>query len=74
MSIVVMGSAFMDVKGFPLDEYIPTGRNAGRVEYVHGGVGRNVAEDIANVELRPIYRHCRRYSFGSSRASKIKKS
>lgn len=55
MSIVVMGSAFMDVKGFPLDEYIPTGRNAGRVEYVHGGVGRNVAEDIANVELRPIY-------------------
>lgn len=55
MSIVVMGSAFMDVKGFPLDDYIPTGRNAGRVEYVHGGVGRNVAEDIANVELRPIY-------------------
>lgn len=55
MSIVVMGSAFMDVKGFPLDEYIPTGRNAGRVEYVHGGVARNVAEDIANVELRPIF-------------------
>ena len=55
MSIVVIGSAFMDVKGFPFDEYLPTGRNAGRVEYVHGGVARNVAEDIANVELRPIY-------------------
>ncbi|MBE5955602.1 MAG: carbohydrate kinase family protein [Lachnospiraceae bacterium] len=55
MSIVVIGSAFMDVKGFPYDDYIPTGRNAGRVEYVHGGVARNVAEDIANVELRPIY-------------------
>jgi len=55
MSIVVIGSAFMDVKGFPYDEYLPTGRNAGRVEYVHGGVARNVAEDIANVELRPIY-------------------
>lgn len=55
MSIVVIGSAFMDVKGFPYDEYLPTGRNAGYVEYVHGGVARNVAEDIANVELRPIY-------------------
>ena len=55
MSIVVIGSAFMDVKGFPFDDYLPTGRNAGRVEYVHGGVARNVAEDIANVELRPIY-------------------
>ena len=55
MSILVIGSAFMDVKGFPYDDYLPTGRNAGRVEYVHGGVARNVAEDIANVELRPIY-------------------
>jgi pseudouridine kinase len=25
------------------------------VEFVHGGVGRNVAEDIANVELRPRF-------------------
>ncbi len=30
-------------------------RNAGRVEQVHGGVCRNVAEDIANVELRPTF-------------------
>ena len=28
---------------------------SGRVETVHGGVGRNVAEDIANVELRPVF-------------------
>lgn len=55
MSIVVIGSAFVDIKGFPLDTYLPTGRNMGRVEYVHGGVARNVVEDIANVELRPIY-------------------
>lgn len=27
----------------------------GRVEYIHGGVARNVAEDIANLELRPTY-------------------
>lgn len=55
MSIVVIGSAFVDIKGFPFDNYIPTGRNAGQVEYIHGGVARNVVEDIANVELRPIY-------------------
>lgn len=55
MSIVVIGAAFVDIKGFPLDNYIPDGRNVGRVEYLHGGVARNVAEDIANVELRPIY-------------------
>ena len=53
MGIVVIGTVFVDIKGFPDDLYNPTGRNAGRVETVHGGVGRNVAEDIANVELRP---------------------
>ena len=55
MAIVVIGNVFVDVKGFPEDVYLPTGRNAGRVETVHGGVGRNVAEDIANMELRPVF-------------------
>lgn len=55
MSIVVLGNVFVDVKGFPDDVYQPTGRNAGRVVTVHGGVGRNVAEDIANIELRPTF-------------------
>ena len=55
MSIVVIGATFVDIKGFPLDTYIPTGRNVGRVEYIHGGVARNVVEDIANVELRPTF-------------------
>ena len=55
MAIVVVGAVFVDVKGFPHDLYLPTGRNAGDVEIVHGGVGRNVAEDIANVELRPTF-------------------
>ena len=55
MSILVVGTIFVDVKGFPYDTYIPDGRNAGRVEYVHGGVARNVAEDIANIELRPVF-------------------
>ena len=53
MGIVVIGAVFVDIKGYPLSTYIPGGRNAGRVEQVHGGVCRNVAEDIANVELRP---------------------
>ena len=55
MAIVVVGAVFVDVKGFPEDLYLPTGRNAGSIEFVHGGVGRNVAEDIANVELRPTF-------------------
>lgn len=55
MAIVVVGAVFVDIKGFPDDVYSPAGRNAGRVETVHGGVGRNVAEDIANVELRPKF-------------------
>lgn len=55
MGIVVIGAVFVDIKGYPDDAFIPKGRNVGRVEQVHGGVGRNVAEDIANVELRPTF-------------------
>ena len=55
MGIVVIGATFVDIKGFPEDNYVPTGRNVGRVEYIHGGVARNVVEDIANVELRPTF-------------------
>lgn len=53
--IVVIGTTFVDIKGYPITKYIPGGRNAGRVVQVHGGVCRNVAEDIANVELRPTF-------------------
>lgn len=53
MGIVVIGAVFVDIKGYPEDTFIPAGRNAGRVEQIHGGVGRNVVEDIANCELRP---------------------
>ena len=55
MSIVVIGTVFVDIKGFPEDTYVPDGRNTGRIEYVHGGVARNVVEDIANLELRPTF-------------------
>ena len=53
MGIVVIGMIFVDIKGYPEASFIPTGRNVGRVERLHGGVGRNVAEDIANCERRP---------------------
>lgn len=55
MGIIVIGTAFVDIKGFPDGAYIPDGRNVGQVRYIHGGVARNVVEDIANMELRPIY-------------------
>ena len=55
MGIVVIGAVFVDIKGYPNGQYIPAGRNAGRVLQVHGGVSRNVVEDIANVELEPTY-------------------
>ena len=55
MGIVVIGSTFVDIKGYPFGQYIPDGRNAGSIEQVHGGVARNVVENIANIELRPSF-------------------
>ena len=49
--IVVVSAIFVDIKGFPQDIYVPDGRNAGYIEYIHGGVARNVVEDIANLGL-----------------------
>ena len=55
MGILVIGAVFVDIKGFPKGRYLPDGRNEGWVETIHGGVARNVVEDIANVELRPTF-------------------
>ena len=55
MGIVVIGAVFVDIKGYPVGNFIPAGRNAGRVEQIYGGVSRNVTEDIANCELRPTF-------------------
>ncbi len=55
MGIVVIGTTFVDVKGYPLGEFIPQGRNAGRVIETHGGVARNIAEDIANAGFVSTY-------------------
>ena len=55
MSIAVIGAIFVDIKGYPHAAYIPGGRNAGKVRYVHGGVSRNVAEDLGNLGLAPQF-------------------
>ena len=55
MSIIVVGSVFVDIKGYPSRTYIPGGRNAGKVRYVHGGVSRNIAEDLGNMGLDPVF-------------------
>ena len=55
MGIVVVGTTFVDVKGYPFGKYIPTGRNTGRIIEAHGGVARNIAEGIANVGLTPVF-------------------
>ncbi len=53
--IVVIGPVFVDIKGYPLSNYNPDGRNMGEVKTVHGGVSRNIVEDLANMELRPSF-------------------
>ena len=55
MSIAVIGFIFVDIKGYPNSSYIPGGRNAGKVRYVHGGVSRNIAEDLGNLGLNPVF-------------------
>ncbi len=47
----VIGTVFMDCKGFAKQKYNPAGRNLGSVKFVHGGVGRNVAENLANLGI-----------------------
>ena len=49
---VVFGTVFMDCKGFAANRYDPLGRNVGTVRFIHGGVGRNVAENLALAALR----------------------
>jgi len=51
MDVAVIGSVFTDIKGFSINQYDPLGRNPGRVDVSQGGVGRNVAENLANLGL-----------------------
>ena len=55
MGIAVFGSVFLDIKGYPSAQFIPKGRNVGNVITVHGGVSRNIAEDLGNIQLNPSF-------------------
>ena len=55
MSIAVVGTIFVDIKGYPSSAFVPGGRNTGKVRYVHGGVARNIAEDLGNLGLDPVF-------------------
>lgn len=48
---LVIGFVFVDIKGFAGEHYDPRGRNLGQVRFIHGGVSRNVAENIANTGM-----------------------
>lgn len=49
MKVLVIGVAFVDVKGFPFFKYDALGTNKGNVVMSHGGAARNVAEDLAHL-------------------------
>lgn len=48
---LVVGTAFVDIKGFAAGKYDPIGRNVGKIEYCQGGVARNIAENMANIGM-----------------------
>jgi pseudouridine kinase len=53
--VTVIGTVFVDCKGFAKQKYVPQGRNLGSIQFVHGGVGRNVAENLANLDLNTAF-------------------
>lgn len=55
MQIAVLGNIFIDYKGWAGEFYDPVGRNQGQIEIVHGGVARNVAENLALMGLQPEF-------------------
>ncbi len=56
--VVVIGTTFVDCKGMAdgkNGKYLATGRNIGKIQFVHGGVGRNVAENLAGLGQSVIF-------------------
>lgn len=50
-SVAVIGTVFVDYKGFAQQGYQALGRNVGRVEVVPGGVARNVAVNMKHLAV-----------------------
>lgn len=55
MDTAIIGAVFVDVKGFAFEHYSPTGTNIGAVQFVHGGVCRNVCEDFGNQGVKASF-------------------
>lgn len=53
--VAVIGTVFVDCKGFSNQSFDPAGRNLGQVKFFHGGVGRNVAENLAGLQIPVIF-------------------
>lgn len=53
--VVVVGTIFVDIKGFPRGAYDSRGRNIGNVQFYHGGVGRNVAETMVQLDVSTAF-------------------
>ena len=49
MKVITIGTVYVDIKGYPEGPFFPTGRNAGDIKYFHGGVARNIAEDVVKL-------------------------
>ena len=73
MNVLAIGVAFTDIKGFPFGKYIPCGTNKGSVRLTHGGVMRNVAEDMALIGMKVEYPQLlEEGTFGESVAKRLK--
>jgi len=71
----VIGTTFIDCKGFSRQEYSPLGRNLGSIQFVHGGVGRNVAENLALLNVPTFFvSSVDRSALGGEVAARLKKS
>ena len=55
IKVAVIGTVFVDCKGFAKESYNAAGRNLGSIQFIHGGVGRNVAENMANLGITTTF-------------------
>jgi pseudouridine kinase len=53
-NVVVVGAANLDILGFPVNTLIPRDSNPGRVKFHPGGVGRNIAENLARMGVQTM--------------------
>lgn len=50
--VVVIGGAVADITGFSSNPLIPSDSNPGRIKFSSGGVGRNIAENLARMDCQ----------------------